>query len=77
MYFLGVALSHPTSASPMCVRVPKRPPPAFPPLSIIPTVAAVDFAGWNVAYGQFFNIPGSTRVARSTLAVAGLVDAEW
>eukprot|EP00198_Chlamydomonas_reinhardtii_P004673 XP_001694009.1 mbeta non-catalytic subunit of periplasmic L-amino acid oxidase [Chlamydomonas reinhardtii] len=37
----------------------------------------VDFAGWNVAYAQFFNIPGSTRVARSTLAVAGLVDAEW
>ncbi|KAG2450980.1 hypothetical protein HYH02_004252 [Chlamydomonas schloesseri] len=38
---------------------------------------AVDFAGWNAAYGQFFNIPGSVKVARSTLAVAGLVDPDW
>ncbi|KAG2446555.1 hypothetical protein HYH02_008542 [Chlamydomonas schloesseri] len=37
----------------------------------------VDFAGWNAAYGQFFNVPGSVKVARSTLAVAGLVDPDW
>lgn len=42
-----------------------------------PFLNTTDFAGWNAAYARFYNIPGSTRVARSTLAVAGLVDPDW
>ncbi len=39
---------------------------------------SVDFAGWNEAYGMFFNnTTNPTKVARSTLAVAGLVSPEW
>ncbi|MFN8582404.1 MAG: RidA family protein [Gemmatimonadaceae bacterium] len=39
---------------------------------------AVDFAGWNEAYGMFFNnATNPTKVARSTVAVAGLVSSEW
>ncbi|MFN8572392.1 MAG: RidA family protein [Gemmatimonadaceae bacterium] len=39
---------------------------------------SVDFAGWNEAYGMFFNnATNPTKVARSTLAVAGLVSPEW
>lgn len=39
---------------------------------------SVDFAGWNEAYGMFFNnATNPTKVARSTVAVAGLVSPEW
>lgn len=39
---------------------------------------AADYAGWNEAYAMFFNNAGNpTKVARSTLAVAGLVNPEW
>ncbi|MGQ0765223.1 MAG: Rid family hydrolase, partial [Gemmatimonadota bacterium] len=39
---------------------------------------AADYAGWNEAYAMFFNNANNpTKVARSTLAVAGLVNSEW
>jgi enamine deaminase RidA (YjgF/YER057c/UK114 family) len=38
----------------------------------------VDYQGWFDAYAQFFNNETNpTKVARSTLAVAGLVDPGW
>lgn len=38
---------------------------------------AVDYAGWNAAYGEYFNNANNpTKPARSTLAVAGLVNAD-
>lgn len=38
----------------------------------------VDYQGWFDAYAQFFNNEANpTKVARSTLAVAGLVDPGW
>lgn len=38
----------------------------------------VDFQGWFDAYAQFFNTETNpTKVARSTVAVAGLVDPGW
>lgn len=38
----------------------------------------VDYQGWFDAYAQFFNNEDNpTKVARSTLAVAGLVDPGW
>jgi enamine deaminase RidA (YjgF/YER057c/UK114 family) len=38
----------------------------------------VDYQGWFDAYAQYFNNPdNSTKVARSTVAVAGLVDPGW
>lgn len=37
----------------------------------------VDFQGWFDAYGQFFNTETTPKVARSTVAVAGLVDPDW
>ncbi|MUG94230.1 translation initiation inhibitor, yjgF family protein [Scytonema sp. UIC 10036] len=38
----------------------------------------VDYQGWFDAYGQFFNTQTNpTKVARSTVAVAGLVDPGW
>ena len=37
-----------------------------------------DYRGWFDAYGEFFaNERNPTRVARSTVAVAGLVDPDW
>jgi enamine deaminase RidA (YjgF/YER057c/UK114 family) len=37
-----------------------------------------DFAGWNEAYGQFFNNAGNpVKVARSTIGVAGLVNPDY
>jgi len=39
---------------------------------------SVDFAGWNEAYGMYFNnADNPTKVARSTVAVAGLVSPDW
>ncbi len=37
----------------------------------------VDYQGWFNAYAQFFNREGSTRTARSTMAVTSLVNPEW
>ena len=38
----------------------------------------VDYEGWFNAYAQFFNNEANpTKVARSTVAVAGLVDPGW
>lgn len=38
----------------------------------------MDFAGWSEAYGAFFsNKDNPVRPARSTVAVAGLVDSDW
>lgn len=38
----------------------------------------VDYKGWFAAYGEFFGTPANpTKPARSTIAVAGLVDPEW
>lgn len=38
----------------------------------------VDYQGWFDAYAQFFNTPTNpVKVARSTLAVAGLVNPDW
>jgi enamine deaminase RidA (YjgF/YER057c/UK114 family) len=38
----------------------------------------VDFAGWFKAYGEFFNnAQNPAKTARSTLAVAGLVNPDW
>ncbi len=37
----------------------------------------VDYQGWFDAYAQFFNKDNVPKVARSTLAVAGLVDPGW
>lgn len=37
----------------------------------------VDYQGWFDAYAQFFNTASVPKVARSTLAVAGLVDPGW
>jgi enamine deaminase RidA (YjgF/YER057c/UK114 family) len=35
----------------------------------------VDYAGWNAAYGQYFNnATNPTKPTRSTLAIAGLVN---
>lgn len=37
-----------------------------------------DFAGWNEAYGEFFNNENNeVKTARSTVGVAGLVNADW
>jgi len=37
----------------------------------------VDFQGWFDAYAQFFNTTTTPKVARSSVAVAGLVDPGW
>ena len=37
----------------------------------------VDFQGWFDAYAQYFNTETTPKVARSTVAVAGLVDPGW
>ena len=37
----------------------------------------VDYQGWFDAYAQFFNTETTPKVARSTVAVAGLVDPGW
>lgn len=43
-----------------------------------PETGAVDFQGWFDAYAKFFNNEANpTKVARSTVAVAGLVDPGW
>lgn len=43
-----------------------------------PETNQVDYQGWFDAYAQFFNNPTNpTRVARSTVAVAGLVNPGW
>lgn len=37
-----------------------------------------DFAGWNAAYGEYFNNEANpVKVARSTVGVAGLVNTDW
>lgn len=37
-----------------------------------------DYAGWNEAYGQFFNNESNpVKVARSTVGVASLVNKDW
>ncbi|WP_211746961.1 RidA family protein [Paenibacillus sp. Marseille-Q4541] len=37
-----------------------------------------DFAGWNEAYGEFFNNEkNAVKPARSTVGVAGLVSSDW
>ncbi|CAG7645657.1 RidA family protein [Paenibacillus allorhizosphaerae] len=37
-----------------------------------------DYAGWNEAYGQFFNTEANpVKTARSTVGVASLVNADW
>lgn len=37
-----------------------------------------DFAGWNAAYGEYFNNEANpVKTARSTVGVAGLVSADW
>ena len=39
---------------------------------------APDYQGWFDAYGEFFGTAANpTKPARSTLAVAGLVNADW
>jgi enamine deaminase RidA (YjgF/YER057c/UK114 family) len=42
-----------------------------------PVLCAVDYQGWFDTYAQFFNKDNMLKVARSTLAVAGLVDSGW
>ncbi|MBW4663802.1 MAG: RidA family protein [Chroococcus sp. CMT-3BRIN-NPC107] len=42
-----------------------------------PVLGSVDYQGWFDAYAQFFNKDNVPKVARSTLAVAGLVDPGW
>ncbi len=42
-----------------------------------PVLGQVDYQGWFDAYAQFFNQGNVPKVARSTLAVAGLVDPGW
>lgn len=42
-----------------------------------PVLGKVDYQGWFDAYAQFFNKDNVPKVARSTLAVAGLVDSGW
>lgn len=42
-----------------------------------PVLGKVDYQGWFDAYAQFFNIGSVPKVARSTVAVAGLVDSGW
>ncbi len=42
-----------------------------------PVLGKVDYQGWFDAYAQFFNQGNVPKVARSTLAVAGLVDPGW
>lgn len=38
----------------------------------------IDTQGWNEAYGQFFNNANNpTKVARSTVGVSALVNADW
>ncbi len=37
----------------------------------------IDFEGWFNAYAQFFNTRKTPKVARSSVAVAGLVDPGW
>jgi enamine deaminase RidA (YjgF/YER057c/UK114 family) len=38
----------------------------------------IDTAGWNAAYGEFFNTATNpTRPARSTVGVVALVNADW
>ena len=38
----------------------------------------VDYDGWFQAYGEFFNTEDNpTKTARSTMAVAGLVNSDW
>ncbi|MFS0726799.1 RidA family protein [Paenibacillus sp. 1P07SE] len=38
----------------------------------------VDYDGWFEAYGEFFNTEANpTKTARSTMAVAGLVNSDW
>ncbi len=38
----------------------------------------VDYQGWFDAYGEYFNNPHNpTKTARSTVAVAGLVNPDW
>lgn len=38
----------------------------------------VDYQGWFDAYGEYFNNPPNpTKTARSTVAVAGLVNPDW
>lgn len=37
----------------------------------------VDYQGWFDAYAQFFNTETVPKVARSTVAVAGLVSPDW
>ena len=48
---------------------------------IVPDAARggkADFAGWFKAYGEFFNTgKNPVKVARATVAVAGLVNADW
>ena len=39
---------------------------------------AIDVQGWNEAYGQYFNnADNPVKVARSTVGVAALVNADW
>ena len=42
-----------------------------------PVLGKVDYQGWFDAYAEFFNKDNVPKVARSTLAVAGLVDSGW
>ncbi len=42
-----------------------------------PVLGSVDYQGWFDAYAEFFNKDNVPKVARSTLAVAGLVDSGW
>ncbi len=42
-----------------------------------PVLGSVDYQGWFDAYAEFFNKDNVPKVARSTLAVAGLVDPGW
>jgi enamine deaminase RidA (YjgF/YER057c/UK114 family) len=43
-----------------------------------PALGKVDYQGWFDAYGQYFNnTTNPVKTARSTLAVAGLVDPDW
>lgn len=45
---------------------------------VAPASAEPDFSGWFKAYGEFFNNQENpAKPARSTLAVAGLVDPGW
>ena len=42
-----------------------------------PVLGKVDYQGWFDGYAQFFNKDTVPKVARSTVAVAGLVDPGW